>query len=106
MIILTNLEVAIWAPIAIANPLPLNQWLKIVNCTVTSVPLPIPYNTLPKTITWNETKLADMATKILPVAIKDVARMDPSDVPNISINMPPRSDRIVLTNGADDWIIP
>jgi hypothetical protein len=32
--------------------------------------------------------------------------MEPIEVPNISINTPPRMGRIVLTNDTDDWRTP
>jgi hypothetical protein len=66
------------------------------------VPLPIPYKILPITITTNDLKLVDNATNIFPIAIREVANMEPIEVPNISMNTPPRIGRIVLTNDTDD----
>lgn len=65
-------------------------------------PLPSPYNTLPMTITANDFKSVDNATKIFPIAIREVANTEPTKVPNVSINTPPRIGIIVLTNVTDD----
>ncbi|KAG1440833.1 hypothetical protein G6F56_011754 [Rhizopus delemar] len=73
---------------------------------MTTVPLPIPYNTRPMIIIDRLAEEVELATKMLPNAIKTVVKIDPGIVPKASIKIPPIKGSTVLTIDTLDCIAP
>lgn len=69
----------------------------MVSCTMTTVPLPIPYKIRPQIIMYKLFVDADKATRMLPDVINNVVINAPGIVPNASIKIPPITGKTVLT---------